>query len=287
MTRPRVPSETERRARLRDSLSSEEREAIARREAYSNATAEERFKAGLGNTPVENHLLQSLTEREYKELTTRPDVAPEELRGILRAIGADQALAEQLIELLSYVQYNYNRRRRIQRASPTPGEMRAIFDKMLKPAAQLRDLYNSLPAGLLLHVTVPLTEIDSPALGAILNALVPALEREAKKYEPQPGKARGERAAAQYAARSLINFMNRRAPGAPDHRRREFVFRSIRALGIPCPDLDKNPGEFFDWFEALEAEWPPPYSRPSEQGRALMAKADQQHSRPKVQITFL
>ena len=58
---------------------------------------------------------------------------------------------------------------------------------------------------------------------------------------------------AQWAAGYLFEFIRRHAPEASIKQRREFVFRAMRGLGIDCPDLEADPGDFNIWFDEAEA----------------------------------
>jgi hypothetical protein len=288
MPRRKIFSEAERHARLLAPLSPEEH--AARRQAEREILAEERRQAGLPDAPVENEMLKALTAHRWRQRTARPRVEPRELRAMLRRIGAAQHLDEELLNLLADVQYRWRKQKEVRGTQPTPGEMKVIFDELLKPTTQARDFYNNLPLGLLWKVKVPLTtdsEEDPPALGLVLNAVVHALEIAAERYKPTSGKLAGERAAAQQAAWPLVNFMNRKVPDAPDRRRQEFIFRSMRALGIPCPDLDKNPGNYTDWFREIEVAQLAPFSRPSEEALALMAEIATDIPAQRNQITYL
>jgi hypothetical protein len=141
----------------------------------------------------------------------------------------------------------------IGRVQPTYGEMHATLTALLKPAEQLRDLYRSLPEALLLNVTVSFFGEDNPALGLVIERLAEVLSSHAAQHLPRPGRQWGQRAVAQHAATYLVRFMNRRAPDAPARKRRKFIFYAMRKLGIDCPSLDNNPGDFTTWLNEVEA----------------------------------
>jgi hypothetical protein len=134
---------------------------------------------------------------------------------------------------------------------PTHGEMHATFKALLKHAEPLRDLYRSLPAALLLDVTVPFAE-ESPVLGVVIERLAEVLTGKAAEHEPQQGRQPGKRAVAQSAARYLSRFIDRHAAGASTEARQRLVFQAMRGLGIDCPNLEDDPGDFAVWFSEVE-----------------------------------
>jgi hypothetical protein len=141
-------------------------------------------------------------------------------------------------------------------AQPTHGEMRVTLEEGLRHAMALRDWYRHLSAALLLRVRVPMrseTTADDPSIGVVIEKLAETLTREAERYKPKPGHQLGERHAAQGAAGYLIRFVNLHFPNLTVKRRRIFVFRCLRDLGIPRPNLDLDPGDFNAWYAEAES----------------------------------
>jgi len=54
----------------------------------------------------------------------------------------------------------------------------------------------------------------------------------------------GPRAAAEWAAVSILSFAEKEAPDAGKRRHRKFVFEALRALGIPCPNRGSKPSRW-------------------------------------------
>jgi hypothetical protein len=127
----------------------------------------------------------------------------------------------------------------------------------LEHAKKLRDWYRSLPEELLFMAAVPFAEGDA-ALGAVIERLTETLEAWTAAHKPRRGRQPGRRAAAHSAARYLIQFIDRHAPDAPAEARRRFVFCAMRDLGIDCPNLEDDPGDFATWFSEVEALASPP-----------------------------
>jgi hypothetical protein len=170
-------------------------------------------------------------------------------------------LASELGALLATVRWEWRRRRKIAPdaslpvlggVQPTYGEMSVTLKAGLKNAERLRDWYCSLPTGLLMNVTVSLAD-ESLALGVVIERLVKTLARAADQYHGTPGHQPDERLVAQGAARWLVWFMDRQATGAPIAHRRLFMFKCMHQLGIPCPKLPDDPGDFNAWFDEVEA----------------------------------
>jgi hypothetical protein len=178
-----------------------------------------------------------------------------------------QELVTELAALLAEVHWEWRSRRKLVLdtslpvlgdVQPTHGEMRATIKVGLQHALALRGWYRSLPAGLLLDQTVSMTAEpvpgdNPPGLGVVINRLAETFAAKADQHRPRVGRPPGERAAAQSAACWLAWFMNRHAPDAPIEEHREFMFRCLRELGIPCPNLSDDPGDFNKWFSEVEA----------------------------------
>jgi hypothetical protein len=265
MPRPKQFTEAERRARLATTLGPQERAEALRRGA-TRAVA--RREAGLGDTPVVDELTQALVEHRWRELTARPNVSPEKLRELLKEIGAERKEVEEaLLAVLKEARWEWRKRHEIKSdpslpviggVQPTHGEMHATLTSGLKHAIALRDWRRSLPSGLLLNQTVPMTtpppDEMAPTLGVVIERLAETLAALALQHEHKRlrGQQPGRRVAAQQAVRWLIWFMRRYAPDSPQAMRRKFLFGCMRELGITCPNLEEDPGDFAIWFDEAE-----------------------------------
>jgi hypothetical protein len=174
--------------------------------------------------------------------------------------------AAELAGLFTQVRWHWNHGRdripdpmlpRLGGAQPTHGEMRTTLDEGLRHATALRDWYRSLPPALLRSITVPMepepSPSDDPPIGVVVERLAEILGRVAEQYEPKPGRQSGERYAAQRAAYWLVWFLDRRLPNLAEAQRHSFIFDCLRELGIPCPDLRYDPGDFKTWFAEMAA----------------------------------
>ena len=134
---------------------------------------------------------------------------------------------------------------------PTHGEMRATLQAGLEHAERQRGWYRSLPVALLSETVVTFAEGGTP-LGVVIERLPEALAQMAAEHKVL-GRPPGRRVAAQAAATWLIAFVDRRAPKISEKQRKKFVFLAMRALGVDCPSLDDDPGDFAVWFAEVEA----------------------------------
>jgi hypothetical protein len=198
------------------------------------------------------------TEKETKRLSS---LAADLIPALKLPQPRQKELTAELGPLLANVRWEWRNRREIAPdaslpvlggVQPTQGEMHATLDAGLKQAERLRDWYCSLPTGLLMNVTVSLTG-ESPALGVVIEPLVETFVSVADQYQGKPGRQPGERLVAQRAACWLVLFMDKQAPGVTLANRRLFMFKSMQKLGIPCPNLRDDPGDFNGWFDEVEA----------------------------------
>jgi hypothetical protein len=258
MPRPRKFTETVRRERTRERLRRLHPEYEPPDEApevsKSDAAAERNRRA---------HAAYSVrTEKEAKRL----DAIARKLISTLEADQAKQTTpVAALTELLGIVLRDWNHLRDftpdpllpvLGGAQPTYGEMRVTLDKGLRHAMALRNWHRKLAGALLLHITMPIRSEptdDDPAIGVVIERLAETLARAAARYEPKPGRKTGERHAAQRAAGWLIRFMHRDFPNLAVKQRRIFVYRCLCELGITCPSLYDDPGDFNAWYAEAES----------------------------------
>jgi hypothetical protein len=198
------------------------------------------------------------TEKERKHLLS---LAADLIPALELPQPRNKELVSELGALLANVRWEWRSRRKIAPnpslpvlggVQPTYGEMNVTLKPGLKYAKKLRDWYCSLPTGLLMNVTIPLAD-ESPALGVVIERLDETLASVADQYQGKPGHQPGERLVAQGAARWVVWFMDRQAPGARIANRRLFMFKCMHQLGIPCPNLPDDPGDFNAWFDEVEA----------------------------------
>jgi hypothetical protein len=132
--------------------------------------------------------------------------------------------------------------------------MHAIFKEGLKHAENLRDWYSELSTALLVDFRIsmyadrPANEQDPP-IGVVVYRLHDALKSWTEQYHSRPGRHAGKRARAQSVACWLVWFLDRHAPGAPEGKRQDFVFRAMQRLNIPYP---KGKRDSQKWFSELE-----------------------------------
>jgi hypothetical protein len=200
-------------------------------------------------------------KRTKKETTTLSALAADVLPKLGLSKQQEKELIAELAALLAEVRWEWRSRRGmipdvslpvLGGVQPTPGQMHVTLTAGLMHAEKLRDWYRSLPVALLMKATVAFTE-GSPALGVVIERLSEVLADLEEQYRPKRGRQPGERAVAQGAARWLVWFMNRHATDASMEQRRSFVFCGMRKLGISCPSLDDDPGDFNAWFDEVEA----------------------------------
>ena len=270
----------EKRARLWETLSERERQDAAYQAILHLTIASLRYAAGLRVTPYRDALLEARIARRTRQLGARPVLSTEEVLDLLKIIGAGKEYSERLIDILAEVQrrwvwFNSSIR-------PTRGDMRATIEAGLKHAIPLRDWARSLPPGPLLFRPVPLIEAPAsddyissrapiepsdeldppPALGVVIERLTLALSGMAEQHKSEPGRLPGSKEAAQTAALLLLRFVNTHAAAATAKERCTFVFKCLRRIGIPCPNIDDHPADFGAWYEELE-EMARPVPKPS------------------------
>jgi hypothetical protein len=134
--------------------------------------------------------------------------------------------------------------------------MRAGLKTALRHMYEVRD---ALPPLVFSREMVSFAEGDI-ALGVVIQQLSETLERLVGegKSKSQKGRPPGSREVAQSAARYLVRYIRKHAPEARRAKRKEFIFDTVRKLGITCPDLDNDPSAFNAWFREVEAIEPTP-----------------------------
>jgi hypothetical protein len=167
-------------------------------------------------------------------------------------------LVSELKDILIEVRWHWRDRQNVMPGlpnlggvQPTHGEMRATLQAGFEHAERLRGWYRSLPAALLSETVVTFAEGGAP-LGVVIERLPKVLEQMADEHKVL-GRPPGRRVAAQAAAAWLIAFVDRRAPKLSRKQRKKFVFLAMRELGVDCPSLNDDPGDFAVWFAEVEA----------------------------------
>jgi hypothetical protein len=262
MPQPSKFTEAIRRERQRERLCELYPEYEAPTEAiqlYDHEAAEETRRAEKARAEFD--------KRAGKETKRLSDLAVELTPLLELSQPRQRELVAELAAMFAEIRWEWQRRRKIALdpslpvlggVQPTHGEMHETIKGGLRHALALRDWYRSLPLGLFLNQTVsmtaePLPGDETAVIGVVIERLAETLAELADQYHSKTGRQPGERAAAQGAARWLIWFMDRHAPALSIEQRRSFVFRCMRKLGIPCPNLPDDQGDFNTWFGGVEA----------------------------------